>query len=323
MDPARGASCLVMLPAMPSLHARAQARVGLLGNPSDLYAGRALGFAIAELGAVVELASSASIELPSELFEAGWRVAAELLRGEGVDPSTRPFRLTFQSDVPFQSGLSGSSALLVAAFRAWSAWFEVDVRPSQIAEAAWRSEVDELGMLAGPLDRLVQAHEGLLAMDFTDPFARTSVRRLDPAWLPPLLLAWQDRSGTRSGDVHAPVYARWRAGDQAVREVMARLASNADTGCLALETANLSRFRTCVDNNFDLRASLFEIDAADRALVELGRSHGAAAKLPGSGGAVLFVCEDLEQLQALDAACRAVSCTTLHPTVAVAAGRLP
>ena len=43
-----------------------------------------------------------------------------------------------------------------------------------------------LGFRAGPLDRLVQAHDGLLAMDFSEPFAEDAVERLDPTLLPPL-----------------------------------------------------------------------------------------------------------------------------------------
>jgi glucuronokinase len=172
---------------MATLQARAHARVGLLGNPSDLYRGRGLGFAVRELGATVTLEDSGSTHIDGELLKAGWRVFS---RANGLEDATRPFRMVATTDVPFQSGLAGSSALLIAALRAWCAWFEVPLARSRIAELAWRTENDELGIRAGPLDRLVQAHEGLLAMDFEHPWRVASVERLDPALLPPLLLAW-------------------------------------------------------------------------------------------------------------------------------------
>lgn len=298
---------------MATLQARAQARIGLLGNPSDLYRGRGLGFAVRELGATATLADSDSVHVEGELLQAGWRVFSSANR---LDGATRPFRLTATTDVPFQSGLAGSSALLIAALRAWSEWFAVPLARSRIAELAWRTENDELGIRAGPLDRLVQAHEGLIAMDFEHPWRAESIERLDPALLPPLLVAWHGAPTRSSGDVHAGVFARWQAGDELVNEVTTALAANADTGRAALERGDRAAFLACIDHNLTLRQRLFTLGAEDLALVELGRSHGAAAKLPGSGGAVLFACVDERQREIVERACVERGHTTLRPTVA-------
>ena len=85
--------------------------------------------------------------------------------------------------------------------------------PLRIAELAWRAENERLGIRAGPLDRLVQAHDGLLAMDFAQPFEPASLEPLSADLLPPMLLAWHGVPGQSSGDVHAPVFARWQRGD--------------------------------------------------------------------------------------------------------------
>jgi len=103
---------------------------------------------------------------------------------------------------------------------------------------------------------------------------------------------------------------------------MRQLAANADAGRDALTVRDRAAFLGCVDRNFDLRAAVFPIAAADRALVELGRSHGAAAKFPGSGGAVLFACRDDGHRDRVDAACRALGHTTLRPTVQRPTSRL-
>lgn len=307
---------------MASLTASARARVGLLGNPSDIYGGKGLGFAVAELGVTVTLVDAGAIALTNDLLGAGWQVLQGELTAHGIDPASRPFALTFTSNIPFQAGLSGSSALLVGALRAWSRWFGLPLPPSRIAELAWRAENEVLGIRAGPLDRLVQAHEGLLAMDFATPFATHAVQRLDPALLPPLLLAWHGIPSPSSGDVHAPVWARFCSGDHTVRDVMAQLAANAEAGRTALLAHDHAAFLACVDRNFDLRAQVFAIAPADRALVDLGRSCGAASKFPGSGGAVLFACRDAAHRDLVAAACRDHGHTTLQPTVQPPAPRL-
>jgi dTDP-glucose pyrophosphorylase/galactokinase/mevalonate kinase-like predicted kinase len=300
---------------MPSLTARAQARIGLLGNPSDIYGGFGLGLAVRELGVTVTLTDAATTTLPNDLLRAGWDLMQDELRAASIDPRSRPFALTSTTNIPFQAGLSGSSALLVAALRAWSRWFAFPLDPRRVAELAWRAENERLGIRAGPLDRLVQAHDGLVAMDFAAPFAEGSLQRLDPALLPPLLVAWHGQPTQSSGDVHAPIWARFQAGDPHVRATMERLAANARQGQEALRIGDLTTLRACVDRNFDLRAGVFAIAPADRELIELGRSLGAATKFPGSGGAVLFACRDDAHRDAVDAACRAHDYTTLRPTV--------
>lgn len=299
------------------LSASAHARVGLLGNPSDLYGGKGLGFAVAELVATVELRDAESISTPEGILRGGWTLFERLLRERAIDPASRPFALSATSDIPFQAGLSGSSALLVAALRAWSRWYGMPCSRSRVAELAWRTENEVLGIRSGPLDRLVQSHEGLLAMDFARPFEPGSVERLDPALLPPLLIAWHGQGSASSGDVHAPIHARWQAGDESIARAMAALAENAVEGREALESGSFERLRRCIDRNFDLRSEVFPIDPIDRGIVDLGRSLGAGAKFPGSGGAALFACRDEAHRAEVEAACRRVGYETLRPTVAL------
>jgi len=301
---------------MTSLSATAQARVGLLGNPSDIYGGRGLGFSVAGMTATVRLTASSSRQLPSALFEAAWTVMERALQDAGLDADDRPFELTYESDIPFQGGLSGSSALIIAALRAWSRWFELPLPARRVAALALAAENEVLGIRAGPLDRVVQAHDGLLAMDFARPFEPGATERLDAAALPPMLLAWHGVAGVSSGDVHAPVFARFEAGDQDVRETMAQLAQNADAGRAALLTGDQETFRSCIDRNFELRSRVFTIADADRELIELGRAAGASCKLPGSGGCVLMVCRDETHREQVERACRDAGRETLRPQVA-------
>lgn len=314
---------------MTSVIARAGARIGLLGNPSDIYGGRALALGLRSPGARAELrphpdgAGEPACEVEGELLQASWRlfraeagVAAELLRERAA------FSLAVRCDVPFQSGLSGSSAIVLAALVVLARHHRLELAPSRLAELAWLVETRALGLLAGPLDRLVQAHGGLVWMDCARPFEDGAVLALDPALLPPLLVAWHPEPGEPSGSVHAPVHERWRRGDPQVGGTMEALAALADAGRTALERGDRAGFCDLVERNFELRSSLFEIQARDRRLVELGRAAGAAVKFCGSGGSVLAVPRE-GGVEPLQRAYLAAGCEVLVPEPGPGAGQEP
>jgi len=282
---------------MALVRAHAHARAGLIGNPSDLYGGCGIGFAFEDFGAEVELAPAGECRFPSPLIDAAWRALA--------DPELPPCRARFRCDVPRQAGLSGSSAIVLAALRAFAAFYGYSLPPGRLAELAWKAENELLGIRSGPMDRLIQAHGGLIWMDFARPFAPEAVEVLDPALLPPLRVAWDPAPGRPSGAVHDEVWDRWQAGDAAVRNALAGFRPLAQRALAALETGDYGELKACVSDNFDLRAAVFPIGARDRRLIAIGREHGAATKFCGSGGAALVVMDGTEDRNAIEAAYRA------------------
>lgn len=294
------------LPLPTKVCTQAKARVGLLGNPSDMYKGFGLGFTVEELFVTITMTTSptGSVIFPEDvtILSTCWKFFIDVeLRRRGIKEDERPFKIEFTSNIPFQSGLSGSSALLVAALRGWREWFRLEsFSDMRIAEIAWRTENEIMSIRAGPLDRLVQAHEGLLSMDFTAPLDPASVEQLDPALLPPLLLVWRrNTTPASSGNVHGPIYERWEKGDEKITAVMSELRSNAMKGKEYLLRKDHKGFCEMVNRNFDLRASIFDIQESDVKLIRLGRALGCATKFPGSGGCVLFVLRDDEHLQSV------------------------
>lgn len=278
-------------------------RVGLLGNPSDLYGGRGLGFTFDAFVAEVTLHAADAPRFAFPLLRAGWEeFVDECGRRDVPAPSGVDVRAT--STIPRQVGLAGSSALLIAELRALSTVFDVPLTDDRVAELAWRAENERLGTRAGPLDRLVQAHEGLLAMDFARAFERAGTERMDADLLPACFVAWVTEPGDDSGAVHDDVWTRHEAGDPTVRAAVEALARNADDGRAALLAGDRARFCDAVDRNFDLRASIFTLRDVDVALVRLGRGHGAATKYCGSGGAALVVPRAGADVATLEAAYR-------------------
>ena len=289
---------------MRTVKTSAPARAGLLGNPSDLYGGRGIGFAIAGWQAEVVVTAGAARDRALRPGATLLRAAAEVLArhcgfGSRWRDGERDLDVRVTSDIPRQVGLAGSSAIVLAYLRALAEWFATPLDPMTAARLALAAEVEVLGIRAGPMDRLVQAHGGLLALDFAKPFAASSVQRLDPSLAPPMLIAWDTEPKKTSGAVHAPVWDRWCAGDLEVRTVLAEFRPLVERGLAALVRGDRAELMACVNHNFDLRARIFTITKRDRAMIDLGRAHGAATKFCGSGGAILVVAKTPELVPAL------------------------
>lgn len=90
---------------------------------------------------------------------------------------------------------------------------------------------------------------------------------------------------------------------------MARIAALASRGREALLQRDHAQMAALMSENLSLRRQLFGdavVGAASLAMAETAASVGAAAKLTGSGGAVVALCPEGErQAAALQAACRA------------------
>lgn len=323
----------------------ARPRIGLLGNPSDLYGGKVAAFTFDAFETAAKLEpqtrgiefacneGALTYESWGDMLErldatqghGGHRLLAAAfdrllthaprLRELPADDPRTGFRMTFSTDVPRQTGLSGSSAIIIAALRLWIRWFEVETSPFELSELALSAECDVLGFVAGPQDRVVQSYGGLVAMDFTRPRTPASYHRLDPALLPECLVVWSDEPGTSSVDVHHDVHELWDAGDAEVRAVMARFPKLVERGLIALQERDVAGLADAIDANFDARASLYPISERDRSIIELGRQHGAATKFCGSGGGVLAVPRDERGIDELEGIYRDADFRTLRPRI--------
>lgn len=227
-----------------------------------------------------------------------------------------PFTLSYTTSIPRQCGLSGSSALACAALACLLAHHGVQhavpvaLRPHLALEAE-----QLLGITAGLQDRVVQVYGGLLYMDFSPALAGSAQGRyqaLDPGLLPPLHLIYDaspPAQGKDSGAVHSDVRQRWLAGEEQARTLMARIAALAPRGREALLQRDHAQLAALMRENLSLRRQLFGdavVSAASLAMADVAASVGAAAKLTGSGGAVVALCPEGDgQAAALRAACRA------------------
>ena len=275
---------------MKQSFATAQPRISLLGNPSDIYGGFGLGFPIWNWQAKVYLDASISITEEIPLLQAAREVFSQ------YHTVKQKFGLRFFSDIPLQAGLAGSSALVMAALRAMGEAHGFHWTWKPLADATLNVEQRHLGIIAGPMDRWIQAQKEFLWMDFSGE--KTEVLPIET--LPSLRILIPSKPGRPSGSVHAPIMERWNQGDPHVKRVMASYRPLVEQGRIALLAGDISKLAECMDRNFELRASLFSINEEDQAMINLCRRHGSAAKLCGSGGSVLALMKDKDEWSALE-----------------------
>lgn len=272
-----------------AVEGRAFARAGLLGNPSDGYFGRTLSVVLRDFEARVALEESSEIAVEgpeTSLVTASIKVFHDYCRRQGIPLQDRGFTAVYETSIPRQVGLGGSSAIATATFRALMAFHEVEIPKEAQIGLIMSAEVDELGGVAGPQDRVIQVFEGLVYMDFSP----VRYEPMDPGLLPPLYLAYWPEGAEASQRVHGDLRARWEAGGVGVAETLDQIAALATAGREALLAGDHEAMSHLMNENFDLRRRIMDVAERDVALVERARGLGASAKLPGSGGAIVGMC---------------------------------
>ena len=309
----------------------AYARAGVLGNPSDGYFGKTIAVTLRNFRSRTLLYPSAKLEIrPSaadipiwenmrELREhTRWRgyyggiriIRALLMRfsdycdSQGIHLQDRNFTIEYESNIPLRLGMGGSSAIITSCLRALMRYFEVEIPLPVQANLVLETETVELGVPAGLQDRVVQAYEGLVYMDFDrdlmDKRGYGTYERLDISILPKLYVAYRTNLSEGTEVFHNNLRERFDSGDPEVRGAMGKWAAIAEQGRDALLAGDLKCFDRLVDANFDLRASLYRIGRENLNMVHAAREAGATAKFAGSGGTIIGTYRDeahFEQLR--------------------------
>lgn len=301
----------------------AYARAGLLGNPSDGYFGKTIAYLVRNFRARVIIHPSARLEIrlskaDTPVFESlndlyqttrwrgyygGIRIIQAMIvrfmdycREAGIPIAERNFTLEYDSTVPLRLGMGGSSAIVTAALRALCTYFEVEIPLPVFANIVLETETRELGVAAGLQDRVVQAYEGLVYMDFSkdlmDSRGYGEYERMDPGLLPSVYLAYRTSLSEGTEVFHNNVRERWRKKDPEVVEAMRMWASYAELGRTALLGRDYGTLNKLINANFDLRTKIYDVGEGNRQMVETARSVGASAHFSGSGGAVTGCYDD-------------------------------
>ncbi len=318
------------------------ARINVLGNPSDANEGahQTISAAVNVWGGV-EVRESDGLKLS---FRAGAddcnnglsRLEAssfqDLEYGKGFDLQVAAIRtlekysdefrrkyhenlpsLTFWTDIPRQSGLGGSTVLVLLTMVSLISHYKLDKRKHNeyaLGELAQRAEEKELGITCGYADRYVPVFGDVAYIDYrgklfhkeikTEPYC-TYEKLGDKIDCLPLVMC---STGLKhdSGDVHRPMRARYLEEYKEFKgdyndapfmvRVMKEIGDTAWQGKIALLEGDLFRFGELMNENHRLVNEMmlycgFSEGAgeANNAMIEAGLKAGAlGAKLTGAGG---------------------------------------
>ncbi|MFW5698825.1 MAG: mevalonate kinase [Planctomycetota bacterium] len=328
------------------IRSRSHPRAALIGNPSDGYHGKTIAFLFADFHADVELWETPEVEiLPNErdqrhfgsihelvedvrqfgyygglrLLKATVRVFARYCHQAGIELHRRNFTIRYATTIPAHLGLAGSSAIITAGMRALMVFYGVTITPSVLANLVHSVEARELFIPAGLQDRVAQAFETPVFMDFAEDhmraFGHGVYEPLPADALPPLYVAWRTDLAEGSEVLHGDLRQRYNRNDEQVHAAMREwmdLTTRARELILAGRGAEIGPL---LDRNYDLREEICQVSRRNAEMVHLAREVGVSTKFTGSGGAIIGVCETDEKFAQLKAHLSGHGVDVLRPTV--------
>lgn len=330
---------------MELIRSKAFARAGLIGNPSDGYHGRTLSVIIPNYWAEVVLYEWEDLEIilsPEDrsrygsIYELqhavqlhGYYGGARLVKAtikrfveycllKGIQLHERNFSIRYGSRIPRAVGLAGSSAIIVATLRALQEYYHVEISQDLQPSIALAVETQDLGIVGGLQDRVIQVMEGLVYMDFSSERVRVIdgyecgiYERLPISLLPPIYVAYSLEAGEPTEVTHGPLRSRFMAGDSLVRDAMVKFGTLAADGYEAIKSKDVVEFSRLMNANFDLRRSICDISPTHLRMIDVARRTGASAKFAGSGGAIVGVYFDDQIFDRLVVDLAAIGCKVI------------
>ena len=306
-------------------------RAALVGNPSDGYFGKTIAFLFKNFSVEIVLYETPELAiLPNQrdhsvfasmdalvkdvllygyyggirLLKAAIKQFHDYCRSESIPLHEKNFTLRYESNIPHQVGLAGSSAIVTACMRALCEFYGVEIPPPILANLVLSVENEELSISAGLQDRVAQVYGGVVYMDFDKAAMERQgyghYESLDPAILPPLYLAYDASLAERSDVFHNNIRERFERGEPEVVEAMrfwAELTDQVRDGLMKkAETGSIGHL---LNANFDKRREIYKLSDRNVAMVNTAREVGASAKFSGSGGAIVGTYEDETMFQRL------------------------
>jgi len=328
------------------IESRAFARAGLLGNPSDGFFGKTISIIIRNFGAIISIYESPDLVIEEQavdsnrfrniyhlvdsvnltgyyggarLIKAAVKKFCEYCEDNRIKLSSKNFTIRYQSSIPRQVGLAGSSAIITATIKGLMRFFNVKIPLPYLPTLILSAEIDELGINAGLQDRVIQVYEGCIYMDFEKSFLEKhkhgKYERLNPDNLPRLYLAYKIQLGKVSGKVFNTVKQRYENGDANVHKILSEIASLAEKGKGAINNRNYDELNELINTNFDLRCKIMNISDSNLEMVKTARACGASAKFSGSGGAIIGSYKNDEILRKLVINLKRINVRVIKPYI--------
>jgi glucuronokinase len=308
-------------------------RAAVIGNPSDGYFGKTIAFVFSNFQARVQLYETPELEINPQRLDvthfnsikelvddvnfAGYYGGMRLLKAtikifydycqeHHITIDERNFTIRYQSNIPLRLGLAGSSAIITACMRALLIFYGLSIPEAILANLVLEVETGELGIAAGLQDRVAQAYEVPVFMDFDREIMAVrgygNYLQLDASKFPPFYIAYRKNLSEGTETVHNTLKARFEIGDPQVLDAMKKWSELTVEFRNAMDRGDYELIHYLINENFNLRRKIIKISAGNTIMVELARSTGASAKFTGSGGAIIGTYRDeamFERLKSL------------------------
>lgn len=334
---------------MEIIRKRIFARAGLLGNPSDGYHGKTIALSVrnfwsevvlyewdtmeivlaehdrARFRSVIDLAKDVHLHGyygGIRLVKATIKRFVEYCQAQGIQLHRRNFSIRYESNIPRQVGLAGSSSIIIATLRCLLDYYDVDMPPEIQPTFALEVETEELGIAGGLQDRVIQCYENMVYMDFDQAQARQcngltyyAYAPLVLAQNPPLYLAYHTNLSEPTETFHNDIRGRFMRGEEIVVNAMRHFAALAAAGREALLNYDIDRLNVLINENFDTRRSIYRLPDWQVQMIETARRCGASAKFAGSGGAIIGTYSDDSMFERLRSELAAIGSRVIKPQI--------
>ena len=321
-------------------------RAALIGNPSDGYFGKTISFTFKNFEARVELKESKALQIiPCErenlqfnsvshladevkqygyyggvrLIKAAIKTLSEYCAEHDIKLADKNFTISYSSTIPGRLGLAGSSAIITAAMKAMTQFYDIDIPKPVLANVILSVEKKELNIGAGLQDRVAQVYGRPVYMNFDkslmDAQGYGDYISFDPALLPNIYLAYRNNLAEGSEVMHNDLAKRFANGDPAVLGAIGKWKGLTDEVWGRLSKGN-KNIGDLIDRNFDIRKSVIAISAGNMELISVARASGASAKFTGSGGAIIGTYADEAMFEKLERNLTAIDASIIKPIIA-------
>ena len=312
-----------------TLTSKAYPRAAIIGNPSDGYFGKTIAFVFSNFEAEAILTPAEHLTLRSgnetveyrslthmisQVVQHGMHKNFKLIEASLIGLKRYAVRhniripdiqlsISIDSSIPMQQGLAGSSAIIIAILKGILEYYGLHIEPHWLADIALKVETEIIGITGGLQDRVAQVYERPMYMNFNHelledqgyghyiPIARNQ--------LPFFFIAYKNRIGESSDIVHSDLRERYERGDQQVVSAMHTFGKLTEEAYHSILDGSHGHLSELMNKNFDLRASISDINADFMELINLTRSKGHCAKFPGSGGAIIGIFRSDEEWEQL------------------------
>jgi len=308
-------------------------RAAVIGNPSDGYFGKTIAFLFSNFKATVQLYHSPELKIYPQalditsfnsieelvdnvnmsgyyggmrLLKATIKVFYDYCQRQDIKIDNRNFTIRYQSNIPLRLGLAGSSAIITACMKALMSFYGVEIPKAIMANLVLSVETEELGISAGLQDRVAQAFEKPVFMDFNKAtmekhgYGNYEVLKADD--MKNMYIAFRKNLSEGTEVAHNNLRARYNIGEKVVLDAMQKWAGLTDAYREAMKKDDQQAIHDLINENFDLRRSLIPISQGNIRMVEIARSVGASAKFTGSGGAIIGTYTDETMFEDLEKA---------------------